>query len=76
MRLEFVLVIGIVLLMQTILWVGQAEGLQSQSGEKPNGNERDMVAEFISCAIYMPLFLLASSIPTFIVVGLLYWWLY
>jgi len=69
MRLEFVVVIGIVLLMHSIYWAGWAA---SQKG----GDNVSVFNELKGIAFFAPLATVASSIPTFIVVGLLYWWLY
>ena len=67
MRLEFILVIGIVLLMHIIYVAGTI----AHSKEKT-----DVVETFFVFSLLLPLFTLATSIPTFIVGGLLYWWLY
>ena len=67
MRLEFAVVIGIVLLMHSVYWAG------SKASSK---GERDFKDELVNIAFLAPLVTVASSIPTFIVVGLLYWWLY
>ena len=70
MRLEFVVVIGIVLLMQSIYLAGVIA-----SEERPKG----YVAQFKNLnnmAYLYPVHTVIGSIPTFIVVGLLYWWLY
>ena len=67
MRLEFVVVIGIVLLMQSIYLAGV---IASSKGEK------EFKDEFYNIAFLFPIYIVFSSIPTFIVVGLLYWWLY
>ena len=67
MRLEFVVVIGIVLLMHSIYVAGS---LASQK------EDSDLLEEFWGMSLFLPLFTVASSIPTFIVVGLLYWSLY
>ena len=66
MRLEFAVVIGIVLLMHSVYWAG------SIASGKPN----DFKDELVNIAFLAPLYTVATSIPTFIVVGLLYWWLY
>ena len=67
MRLEFVVVIGIVLLMHSIHWAG---------AKAASGGENTEQAGYKDIAFLAPLYTVASSIPTFIVVGLLYWWLY
>ena len=67
MRLEFVVVIGIVLLMHSIYLAGY---MASEEGEQ------DKWASLRQIAFLLPLYTVLSSIPTFIVVGLLYWWLY
>ena len=67
MRLEFVVVIGIVLIMHSIYVAGSSA---SQKGDS------DLLEEFWGMSLFLPLFTVASSIPTFIVVALLYWWLY
>ena len=67
MRLEFVVVIGIVLLMHSIYWAGAIASRKEQG---------DRWSDLKLMAFSFPLYTVASSIPTFIVVGLLYWWLY
>jgi len=67
MRLEFVVVIGIVLLMHSIYVAGTI----ANSKEKT-----DLIEGFWDHSLLLPLFTVASSIPTFLIVGLLYWWLY
>ena len=67
MRLEFVVVTGIVLLMQSIYVAGSLASSKEDS---------DLLEEFWGMSLFLPLFTVASSIPTFVVVGLLYWWLY
>ena len=67
MRLEFVLVMGIVLLMHSVYWAGSKASSKGEMGFKD---------ELVNIAFLAPLYTVASSIPTFIVVGLLYWWLY
>ena len=65
MRLEFVVVIGIILLMQSIYW---ASFIDKEKAEFKHS--------LVASAFIAPLLTVATSIPTFIVVGLLYWWLY
>ena len=67
MRLEFVVVIGIVLLMHSIYWAGAKAG---------SGGENTEQAGYKDIAFLAPLTTVISSIPTFIVVGLLYLLLY
>ena len=67
MRLEFVVVIGTVLLMHSIYWAGVTAA---------SGGENTEPASYKDIAFIVPLLTVATSIPTFIVVGLLYWWLY
>ena len=67
MRLEFAVVIGIVLLMHSVYWAGF---------KASSKGEIDFKGELVNIAFLAPLYTVASSIPTFIVVGLLYWWLY
>ena len=67
MRLEFAVVIGIVLLMHSIYWAG---------AKAASGGENTEQAGYKDIAFLALLLTVASSIPTFIVVGLLYWWLY
>ena len=66
MRLEFAVLIGIVLLMHSVYWAGVIARKE----------ETDKWDSLRSMAFIFPLYTVASSIPTFIVVGLLYWWLY
>ena len=66
MRLEFAVVIGIVLLMHSVYW---ADSRASSKGEM------DFKDKLVNIAFLAPLYTVASSIPTFIVVGLPYWWL-
>ena len=70
MRLEFAVVIGIVLLMHSIYW-GIFWTTKTTTVENDPG-----IGDFLIGAIAYPLATVISSIPTFIVVGLLYWWLY
>ena len=67
MRLEFVVVIGIVLLMHSIF-------LGIYANREIEGENE--VSSLTRLAFLAPLITLLTSIPTFIVVGLLYWWLY
>jgi len=66
MRLEFAVVIGIVLLMHSVYWAGVIASEE----------ETDRWVSLRKTAFLFPLYTVTSSIPTFIVVGLLYWWLY
>ena len=68
MRLEFAVVIVIVLLMHSVYWAGV---IANEEGETV-----DRWVSLRKMAFLFPLYTVASSIPTFIVVGLLYWWLY
>ena len=67
MRLEFAVIIGIVLLMHSVYWAGVIASRKEQG---------DRWSDLKLMAFSFPLYTVASSIPTFIVVGLLYWWLY
>ena len=67
MRLEFAVVIGIVLLMHSVYWAGSiAKGKE----------DLELKHLLVAVAVIAPLGTVITSIPTFIVVGLLYWWLY
>ena len=67
MRLEFVVVIGIVLIMHSIF-----VGIYTNR----NIEGKNAVSSLARFAFLAPLNTLLTSIPTFMVVGLLYWWLY
>jgi len=62
-RLEFILVIGIVFICHSIFVSGTSNKLKGGGGV------------FLS-AFVTPVLVALHTIPTFIVVGLLYWWLY